>query len=108
MKLILLPTVHRALVAGLLLSLVGCSDVPKSFRVDTGVYPAYQDDEVRFRTTYYLRVFDLCPVDTADTATAEYEPRMDVLTARKKGELELVKDSFASVPHDRPSQCPLL
>jgi hypothetical protein len=91
MKLILLPTVHRALAAGLLLSLVGCSDVPKSFRVDTGVYPEYQDDEVRFRTTYYLRVFDLCPVDTA---TAEYEPRMDVLTARKTGKLELVKDSL--------------
>jgi len=91
MKLILLPTVHRALAAGLLLGLVGCSDVPKSFRVDTGVYPEYQDDEVRFRTTYYLRVFDLCPVDTA---TAEYEPRMDVLTARKTGKLELVKDSL--------------
>lgn len=91
MKFIRLSTIHRALTAVLLLYVSGCSDVPKSYRVDTGIYPEYQDDEVRFRTTYYLRVFDLCPVDRE---TDKYEKRMDVLTARNKGQLELVKDSL--------------
>lgn len=93
MKLTWLPTIHRALTAVLLLYVGGCSDVPKSYRVDSGVYPEYQDDEVRFRTTYYLRVFDLCPIDIDKVATA-YEPRMGVLTSRKSGPLQLVKDSL--------------
>ena len=91
MKLTLLPNIHRALAVLLLLSIAGCSDVPKSYRVDTGIYPEYQDDEVRFRTTYYLRVFDLCPVDKDKDA---YGQRMDILAARKSGKLELVKDSL--------------
>ena len=93
MKSTLLPTVHRALAVFLLLYISGCSDVPKSYRVDTGIYPEYQDDEVRFRTTYYLRVFDLCPVDI-DKEDSVYEPRMGFLTSRKTGSLQLVKDSL--------------
>lgn len=93
MKITWLLIVHRALTAVLILYVVGCSDVPKSYRIDSGVDPEYQDDEVRFRTTYYLRVFDLCPVDQ-DTTPGAYEDRMGALTARKMGKLELVKDSL--------------
>ncbi len=73
--------------------IAGCSDVSKSYRVDTGVFPEYQDNEVRFRTTYYLRVFDLCPVGTA-TDTSKYKEHLGFLTARRDGPLELVKDSL--------------
>jgi hypothetical protein len=91
MKFTWLSTFHRAFAAVMLLYMVGCSDVPRSYRVDTGVYPEYQDDEVRFRTTYYLRVFDLCPVDKDPGA---YGKRMGILAARDSGKLELVKDSL--------------
>lgn len=37
----------------------GCG-VPKGMRVRSGTYPRYEDDQVRFRTTYYFRVFDAC------------------------------------------------
>jgi hypothetical protein len=42
---------------------VGCSflgDLPGQFRVDRGIDPQHQDEDVRFRTTYYFRVFDRC------------------------------------------------
>ena len=44
------------LVAG---TMSACT-VPKHMRVDTGLYPQNQDKDVRFRTTYYFRVFDYC------------------------------------------------
>jgi hypothetical protein len=37
-----------------------CAVVPVDKQVDTGLHPQYQDDDVRFRTTYYFRVFDYC------------------------------------------------
>ncbi len=44
----------------------GCG-VPKHMRVRSGVDPRYQDDDVRFRNTYYFRVFD--PENGTETAT---------------------------------------
>ena len=38
----------------------GCADLPKSMRVGDGGAPKYVDDDVRFRTTYFFRVFDYC------------------------------------------------
>ena len=54
--------------------LLGCSgDVSRAFRIDQGIDPAYQDENVRFRTTYYFRVLALCPsnnnVSPATTST---------------------------------------
>ena len=37
-------------------------------RVRSGVDPRYQDDKVRFRTTYYFRVFDVCRDLNGNTA----------------------------------------
>jgi hypothetical protein len=37
-----------------------CAEVPKHMQVDSGLNPKNQDKEVRFRTTYYFRVFDYC------------------------------------------------
>lgn len=92
----------------LFFSTASCSDVPASYRVDTGIFPTYQDDEVRFRTTYYLRVFDLCPIDDSETVArvgiteanrspdehGSYIRRMEVFTSRQSGSLRLVKDSL--------------
>lgn len=39
--------------------LQGCA-TPKAYRVRSGNEPRYQDDDVRFRTTYYYRVLNLC------------------------------------------------
>jgi hypothetical protein len=33
-------------------------------QVDTGLHPKNQDKDVRFRTTYYFRVFDYCAADS--------------------------------------------
>lgn len=94
---------HLAIACSLFLLCVaflitGCSDVGGPYRIDTGIDPVYQDEEVRFRTTYYLRVFDLCPVEeglTDDNANSNYEPRLkQVFTARKSGPLQIVKDSL--------------
>jgi len=40
------------------LALGGC--MPKQFQVRAGTDPQYLDDDVRFKTTYYFRVFDYC------------------------------------------------
>lgn len=51
----------RALCAVLVSTLAaGCAELPKSMRVGTGNAPNHVDDDVRFRTTYFFRVFDYC------------------------------------------------
>ena len=49
----LIPTVLCAL-------LLGACTVPEQLQVRSGVDPRSQDDNVRFRTIYYFRVFDVC------------------------------------------------
>lgn len=48
------------LISASALALSACADVPPQYRVDLGAEPQYEDKTVRFRTTYYFRVFDLC------------------------------------------------
>lgn len=55
----------------------GCS-VPDSMGVRSGVDPRHQDDLVRFRTTYYFRVFDVCR-DAVGRAVSGSAPRLDSL-----------------------------
>ena len=53
--------VARWLIPAFLSALfLGACAVPESMRVRSGVDPRHQDDKVRFRTTYYFRVFDVC------------------------------------------------
>lgn len=97
MRLLPVSQMYRPLIAFIIVVVAGCSDVPKSYRIDSGVYPEYQDDEVRFRTTYYLRVFDLCPVDEGSkdaNGKSAYTARIGALTSRTSGGLHLVKDSL--------------
>lgn len=47
------------LICGIALLAAGCT-VPEHMEVRAGADPRYQDDDVRFRTTYYFRVFDVC------------------------------------------------
>ena len=39
--------------------LAGCG-MPRGMEVRTAIEPKYEDDDVRFRTTYFFRVFDYC------------------------------------------------
>ena len=56
------PHLGCALLALSLVGLVGCT-VPPHMQVRSGTDPDKQDDNVRFRTTYYFRVFDYCEGD---------------------------------------------
>lgn len=50
-------------------AIAGCSgvgDVPVGLRVDTGLEPQHIDEQVRFRTTYYFRVLEGCPLEPND------------------------------------------
>ena len=44
--------------------LAGCTSMPDHFTVDQGQDPENQDEDVRFRATYYFRVYDYCEKDT--------------------------------------------
>ena len=59
------------------LLMVGCS-VPDSMGVRSGADPRHQDDNVRFRTTYYFRVFDLCR-DPKGRSVSAGAPQLDSL-----------------------------
>ena len=67
----LIPILLCTLLAG------GCS-VPGSMGVRSGADPRHQDDNVRFRSTYYFRVFDVCR-DGAGRAKSSGAPRFDSL-----------------------------
>lgn len=62
------------LISASALALSACADVPPQFRVDTGAEPRYEDKTVRFRTTYYFRVFDLCEGLNADGTEVDLTP----------------------------------
>ena len=62
----LIPTLLCTLLVG------GCS-VPDSMGVRSGADPRHQDDNVRFRSTYYFRVFDVCR-DAAGRAASSGAP----------------------------------
>ena len=66
-----IPTLLCSLLVG------GCS-VPDSMGVRSGADPRHQDDNVRFRTTYYFRVFDVCR-DAAGGEVSSGAPRLDSL-----------------------------
>lgn len=59
---ILLSPVRIVFACVLVTLMAGCA-TPQSMHVRNGVDPRNQDDDVRFRTTYYFRVFDVCDDD---------------------------------------------
>jgi hypothetical protein len=79
-------------VAALLVSLSGCY-VPKAYQIENTVDPKYEDEDVRFRTTYYLRVFDLCRVDEQGKY-GKYDTGVGKFTHRTAGQYRIVKDSL--------------
>lgn len=82
-------------LAGALLS--GCAslgDVPAALRVDTGTDPEYQDDNVRFRTTYYFRILDSCRLDARADKDDDYEVRVGTFRAKKHGKIKVVSDTL--------------
>jgi hypothetical protein len=76
------------------LALAGCN-VPSSMHVTRGVEPRYEDDDVRFRTTYYFRVFDLCEEATPGASTFGVPNDGTKVFADARGRpLRMLKDSL--------------
>ncbi len=75
----------------------GCStlgDVTPALRVDQGEHPAYQDEQVRFRTTYYFRIVDSCKVEAGRETSGDYATTFGPFNVRQKGKLKIVSDSL--------------
>lgn len=75
-----------------LLTLSAC-DVPRSMHVTAGMEPKYEDDDVRFRTTYYFRVFDVCDTDEP-AASGGKGGSATAGSALGGGQQKLAKDSI--------------
>jgi hypothetical protein len=95
------PHVSRLLtISFLLLFTGGCStigDVPPAMRVDLGEHPAHQDEQVRFRTTYYFRIADSCKVQEGKNQSGDdkdYTKDQGPFKVRQSGKLKIVSDSL--------------
>lgn len=72
--LLLAPRRRQAIAGALALSLSACG-MPSHMRIENAHHPRYEDKDVRFRTTYYFRVFDYC----AEASAKSKQPRTDTL-----------------------------
>lgn len=77
----------------------GCStlgDVTPALRIDKSEHPVYQDEQVRFRTTYYFRIVDSCKVEEEKNQCGEdtdYDKDRKPFKVRQSGKLKIVSDS---------------
>jgi hypothetical protein len=76
-----------------LLVLVSGCYVPQAYEIANTVDPKYEDEDVRFRTTYYLRVFDLCRADEPGKY-GKYDTGVAKFAHRTAGQYRIVKDSL--------------
>jgi hypothetical protein len=92
-----------ATTLALLMLSSGCSaigDVPPALRVNQGEHPANQDEQVRFRTTYYFRVVDSCNMEegrsphSATNGDSNYRTSLTAFNVRTTGKLKIVSDSL--------------
>jgi hypothetical protein len=77
--------------------LAGCTffgDIPPQFRIDQGIDPQYQDDDIRFRTTYYFRVFDLCDGGEEGKVSIPHESSEKIFNKKPLGSHKLRNDSL--------------
>jgi hypothetical protein len=75
----------------IVLTLAACN-VATSMHVRSGVDPRNLDDDVRFRTTYYFRVFDFCEGRLTDAAPPERDDT--VLRGKVSGPYQVKTDSL--------------
>lgn len=76
-------------------AITGCSgwgDVPSGLRVGTGLEPEYIDQQVRFRTTYYFRVLEGCPLKKNESD--DFSTVSELFTKRISGNLVPLSDSL--------------
>lgn len=78
-----------------ILAVQGCAfgDLPSSLRIDTGDEPAYRDDDVRFRTTYYFRVVDSCQLNSG-AEEKNYDTSRSPFRVKETGKLKIVNDTL--------------
>lgn len=84
--------VHGLFLCGVVSIMTGCY-VPEAYQVVNSINPEYEDQDVRFRTTYYLRVFDLCRVDE-DGKYGKYDRSTAQFVHRTAGRYRILKDSL--------------
>jgi hypothetical protein len=66
-------------------------------RVDLGEHPAHQDEQVRFRTTYYFRIVDSRKVHEGKNQSGDekdYATERRPFMIRQSGKLKIVSDSL--------------
>jgi hypothetical protein len=74
----------------------GCStlgDVTPSLQIDKSEHPAYQDEQVRFRTTYYFRIVDSCKLEEGKN-TDYYDEGRKPFKVRQSGKPKIVNDTL--------------
>lgn len=54
------------------MTLIAACSMPESMGVRSGGEPRHEDDHVRFRTTYFFRVFDYCSSQILDQSNPDY------------------------------------
>lgn len=63
----------------LITALTGIGCMPRSMTIRTGSEPRYQDDDTRFKTVYYFRVFEYCKNPTTSVQNNNQKPQKDNL-----------------------------
>ena len=84
--------ISALVLAGLAALLLAACALPQHVEVRAGIDPRHQDDDVRFRTTYYFRVFDAC-----QGIVPREEPRSDAtgtFTKDNEGPYSIAIDSL--------------
>ncbi len=84
--------ISALVLAGLAALLLAACALPQHMEVRAGIDPRHQDDDVRFRTTYYFRVFDAC-----QGIVPREEPRSDAtgtFTKDNEGPYSIAIDSL--------------
>ncbi|HJT19231.1 MAG TPA: hypothetical protein VJ746_02095 [Nitrospira sp.] len=94
MTMLLRRSILTFLTFTLCIMVTACSDVPAPYRIANTTDPRYEDEDVRFRTTYYLRIFDLCPIGTANTDGINYQSRLANWVTKTKGAYTIYRDSL--------------
>lgn len=91
----------RLLTVSIFLLLAGgCStigNVPPAMRIDLWEHPAHQDEQVRFRTTYYFRIVDSCKVQEGWNQSGDskdYTEGQGPFKVRQSGKLKIMSDSL--------------
>jgi len=76
------------------LKMVPLGDVTSALRIDVSEHPAHQDEQVRFRTTYYFRIVDSCELGEENGHKDYYDKDRRPFKVRQAGKPKIVNDTL--------------